>query len=155
MISMNAKKGKKASFQYIYYDACALDSDKYLYSEIISTRGFRGIASHLSLGEAYGNCFTKTKRARESFAVLIEKLVENKFLSIVGNDSVDAVLKLVRETFPALSVTDAVHLATALKKGCSVFKTGDRDFCGLNKHAVNELGKKYSIEAFRIENINK
>lgn len=146
-----SKKGKKLRVRW-YYDACALEGEGTIY-EIVNTRRYpkESVLSHLSLGEAYGNCFLGGKEKSEAFIELIEKL--RRHITIIKNDGIDNQFEEVKAKIPALSITDAIHLATALKNDCSLIRTIDRDLYGIEKNKVHDLGKKFGIEEFSISNM--
>lgn len=132
-----------------YYDACVLDKNKSAYAEMFNrTPTIQPIISHLSFGEAFANSYMKGQEKLDAFVSLITNL--KTYIKVVQNDGSEKVLQEVRATFPALSITDAIHMATALENNCICIKTTDRDFCGLNSKKLNELGTKYSIPCFYI-----
>ncbi len=124
--------------------------------EIINGRhSIKPVLSHLSLGEAFGNCFLKGKEKAGAFIGLIEKLRD--YISIIENDGIDNQFEEVKNQVPALSalsITDAIHVATALKNGCSVLRTFDRDLYGIAKCKVRNLGNKFDIPEFSISKMN-
>ncbi len=124
-----------------YYDACTLDHDKITYAEIVNKNYPKdAFISHLALGEAYGNCCEKGKEAADAFIGLINKLKDH--IHIIGNDGIDTIFKEVRDHFTRLSITDAMHLATAITHNCKIFRTIDPDFCGISKKDMRSLAKK-------------
>ena len=135
-----------------YYDACALDSGTEVYGEMTSkSNPIRPIVSHLALGEAYGNCHNKGKAQEDAFLRLMR--VASRKMEIVGNDGIEEILSITKETFPKLSFTDAIHLATAIKFKCNIFRTSDNDFCGLDHEKVKKYGSNFEIPNFRIKKV--
>ena len=133
-----------------YYDACSLEY-KSCYGEILSNNRhhkIRAIASHLSLGEAYANCRIKGGEQANAFIELMTQL--GNLLNIVENDGIDRIFAKIREGFPALSITDAIHLATAIAYKCEVMKTEDPDLCGLPKKKVQKIAEELSCPKFSI-----
>ncbi len=136
-----------------YYDACALDYGKAIYGEIINKRNpIRRVVSHLSLGEAYGNCRFKGPEQESAFLQLMR--IAGKRMEIVGHDDgVETIFNSVREKFPRLSFTDAMHLATAIKNRCCVFRTADGDF-DLEPAEIRDFVRKdFNIPNFKINKI--
>lgn len=123
-----------------YYDACTLDS-KDTYSQIVNkkTPPRESIISHLSLGEAFAGSHRKGKEASGTFAELIEALRD--YIKIVGNDGIESELSVVRQQIGRISLTDAAHLATALKCGCIILRTSDQDLLGISKAKLREIAK--------------
>ncbi len=137
-----------------YYDACTLDDDIDIYDEIINKNKqfHRGsLVSHLSLGEAYGNCHNKDELMADAFIDLIKSLGDR--IQIIGNDSIEKQFKKVKSKFTKLSITDAMHLATALKHLCSVFRTIDPDLYKLPHKKVAELGTECGMPRFCVSKI--
>ncbi len=135
-----------------YYDSCALDYDKEIYGEMTSKKNpIVPVVSHLSLGEAYGNCHRKGRPQEEAFLSLM-RIVGSK-IEIVGNDVADKILNEVRTTFPRLSITDSVHLATAIIAKCSIFRTMDDDF-DLDAGEVAKLAANHSVPNFKIRKLS-
>jgi len=124
-----------------YYDACTLDL-KETYPEIIKNRKkfqIESLVSHLSLGEALGNCHMKGETKFEAFVDLIKKILA--FVTVVGNDNIERQTRKITEIFPTLSSTDSMHVATALKHSCEILRTTDPDLYNQNKIKVRELGR--------------
>lgn len=144
-----------------YYDACALDSGLETYSEIINkNHPIKPIVSHLSLGEAYGNCHgrIKSKEASEAFIDLINRLKALNKLNIVGNDGINDIFDEIRNDIPHLSITDLMHLATAIKNKCNIFRTIDDDFINLsdiNKKKIKEIAEKSYTPNFVIRRVGR
>jgi predicted nucleic acid-binding protein len=143
------EKSRKARERW-YYDACTLDK-KNVYFEIINKkRPKEAIISHLSLGEAYGNCHIKGKQPRSealsAFSGFIEELRLGGHITIVGNDDIEDELDDIRDMFKDLSITDAIHLATAIKYKCGVFVTTDHDFLKLPKNELNKLAERFELD---------
>ena len=132
-----------------YYDACTLDKSKSEYAEMFNSKyKIQPVISHLAFGEAFANSYIKGKENLDAFVLLMEKL--RPFIKVVQNDGYRGILENIKESFPSLSNTDAMHLATALENGCVCIKTIDPDFCGLNRKKLSELGAKYDIPDFFI-----
>jgi len=135
--------GKESLKEKWYYDACVLD-DRDVYSDIINKRPPKdSYISHLALGEAFGNCLLKSEEAATAFFELISKL--QGYINIVGNDNIDHIFKSINED-PSirLSITDAIHLATAFKYECIVFVTADKgDFINMSHKTVQNIASKF------------
>lgn len=134
-----------------YYDACVLDESKNTYYEIINKNpkfSITSITSHLGLGEAYGNCRKKGEEQAEAFISLINKLGNR--LDIVGNDDIEKELIRILEVFPALSITDAIHLATAIRCKCEILRTIDPDLHRLPHKKVRKLAEEFGCPGFAI-----
>lgn len=131
-----------------YYDACALETS-IIYDEIINnTRSYRKLtASFLSLGEAYGNCFRdgKGENAPANFVELINELRKLDKLDIVSNADIEDEFEFVRNLCEIrLEVADAVHLATAIKNRCNIFRTFDDDF-NFTSQQIAKIKEKYHL----------
>ena len=139
-----------------YYDACALEL-KEVFGLMItnsSKRHIINITSHLSIGEAFGNCHIKGEEKIESFIELMNKLSKHNALKIVGNDRIEKqVVKIQDKT--SLSMTDTIHFATALKYDCEMLVTKDRDFIGIPKKQIKDLANEFKISSFSIFDLNK
>lgn len=139
-----------------YFDACALDFDIDRSVKEMTNKTYRCYVSHLSLGEAYGNYLLKTfskpteeiKEKIAAYTIFMKRLMGH--IIIVGNDNVDTIFSDLRRIF-RLSITDAIHLATAVSNGCVIFRTADiRDF-GNNRKKISEyVAKQYSLPNFAI-----
>lgn len=141
---------KKQKEEVWYYDACVLDLPK-TYADMINTKHPRkNIISHLALGEAYANLHIKKgEEAVNSFVSLIEKM-RGFGCVLVENDGVEKQLKKVNEELERLSITDSIHLATAIKHNSNIFKTNDNDFYGCKKKICNFVCENFSIKNFSI-----
>ncbi|MGM5488570.1 MAG: PIN domain-containing protein [Nanobdellota archaeon] len=136
--------------QTLYYDACTFESED-TQIEIINNKHQYSVTSHLSLGEAYGNCIKKDQEAVSALVEYIEKLGDK--LIIVGNDHIEKEIEEIKRSISRISVTDTIHLATAIKnKSCSL-RTLDRDLNGLPKKKVKTLAEKFGIENFSISKV--
>lgn len=93
------------------------------------------------------------EEAVHSFVDLILKL--QGYLTIVQHDDVVTIFDQVRERFPRLSLSDAVHLATAIKCRCCVFKTSDHDFHGIGSVIKRFVEEKFSINYFGVLEVKK
>lgn len=141
-----------------YYDSNTLDKLE-SYREIINKNNpHQSLISHLSVGEAYANSILKGEAAAETFLELFSKMRQSKFIEIVKNDGSDGLFDDIRDTFKRLSVTDALHLATAIENGCCILRTGDIDLYGLdeddNKNKLKILSKQYGLARFAITKVN-
>lgn len=146
---MSGKRTEDSNKEHWYYDACMLDKGKSQYAELFnSPYPVQAIISHLTLGEAFANSYLKGSNQLDAFVELIKSL--GKYITIVQYDGSTKTLNTVQESFPALSITDAMHMATALDNRCVCIKTIDPDFCGLSRPKLNELGNKYGLEHFSI-----
>ncbi|HLC85540.1 MAG TPA: type II toxin-antitoxin system VapC family toxin [Candidatus Nanoarchaeia archaeon] len=143
-----------------YYDACALELMFVIYE--IQNESSRACISHLGLGEAFGNCHLDDKqndrlrttrpydpKKMSAFVDLIDSLTG--FIKIVGNDGIEEVLKDVKEKFPSLGLTDAIHLATAIKHRCQRFRTTDSDFKSVEQNKLNEITNVLGYSPLKIE----
>jgi len=127
-----------------YYDACALDGGKSAYAEMFNTHNpIHPIISHLSFGEAYAAAHLKGEEAIGGFTSLM--LALRPFVHVVQNDGRDGILQRVREQFPRLTITDAVHVATAIENRCVVIRTVDPDLLGLPPAELNALGAEFGL----------
>ena len=146
---MGRKQQKKrhALTERWYYDACTLKAG-IIYDEIINnTRSTRKLtASFLSLGEAYGNCFRdgKAEDAPEKFFQLIEALKKAGKLDLISNAGIEKEFKFIRENCGILEVSDATHLATAIKNGCNIFRTFDSHF-DLTNTQIEVIKKRFGL----------
>lgn len=129
-----------------YYDACVLE-EELIYHEITSKSKIKPIISHLALGEAYGNCLKNGEQQADDFLRFIGLLKKHGYLNIVGNDKIDKIFTHIRDSQDfRFSITDAIHLATAIRERCSVFTTKDKgDFEEIHKDKIKNLGRKYGI----------
>ncbi len=135
-----------------YYDACALEANKDIYKEFLDKNyPHESIVSFLSLGEAYGNCRLKSKEASNAFTQLIEDISDH--ISIENHDGIEAIFNKVREIFKELDMCDAIHLATAIKYKCCIFKTADRDLYGIPENKVQELAADFGLNSFVITQV--
>ena len=80
----------------------------------------------------------------------MKKLRNLGVLEIVGNDGVDVLLSKINEILPAFSITDSIHLATALREQCCIFRTTDKDFIGLTNTISKQLSYASGIAKFNI-----
>lgn len=136
-----------------YYDACALDSKLGTYSQIVNKKNppRETIISHLSLGEAFANSHRKGKEVSETFAELIENL--RGFFRLEGNDGIESELTVIQGEVARISLTDAVHLATALKYDCNILRTTDKDLLGIPKARLKKIAEKLGKDRCTIHNI--
>ena len=154
MASKNNKKHEIAVKWY--YDANALDSGKGFYREIINSRPKETLISHLAIGEAYGNCLGKGKEEAMAFTELMDKIrgLFGKYnIKIIGNDDIEKQLDIVRGKIKRISITDAVHLATALKYKCCMFRTSDRDLYGQDTLLIKEVSDGCDCETISIKDM--
>ncbi len=137
-----------------YYDACTLDQKNCFYDIVNKKPPKKAVISHLSLGEAYGNCHHTKKKdpigSISALAGLIERLREGGYVEIVGHDGIDKQLKAIKEFSINLSTTDSIHLATAIKKKCYTFVSIDRDFLGISRAKLAKLGSEFCISELKI-----
>jgi predicted nucleic acid-binding protein len=143
--------GNENGKQKWYYDACTLDKKTNIYHEIINRTEKRSIISHLAIGEAYGSCRVKGADQASAFIELIRSL--DAHIEVVGNDikrrGVD--IATIKDAFPKLTLSDLVHLATAIDLGCSIMKTSDCHLYDLPVQEVKELSEKMSGTPLVIE----
>ena len=138
---------KKKKVQKWYYDACALDDDKDTYKEVFrgKKKGIVAVASNLSIGEAYGNSYKKKgQEAAEAFIDLIGRLNKIKAFEIVNHTGIDKKFKQVRSA-TRLSITDAMHLATAMSNECCNLITADSDLYDLPKESLKDISKECGV----------
>lgn len=140
-----------------YYDACTLEAG-IIYDEIVNnTRSTRKLtASFLSLGEAYGNCFRdgKSEDAPEKFIQLINALKKAGKLDIIPNSDIESEFEFVRDNCDRMEASDAVHLATAIKNKCNIFRTFDGDF-DLTKKQRETIQSRFDLHhGFSIQKRN-
>lgn len=131
-----------------YYDSNALDSESGVYREIINLKDYSTVAvtSHLALGEALGNTLKKGEEKFNAFVELIRTLKD--VLLVLGHDDINGLFQDVRACYTALSITDSIHLATAIKEQCTQFKTSDNDFLGLKDEGLKQFAMKHGCETF-------
>ena len=127
--------------EFWYYDACALEENKDVFKDVLRKKPTMAVVSHLSLGEAYGNCCHKSDVLRESFLELIDKLRNIKRLKIVGNDGTSKIMEEIKDTVDRISETDLMHISTAIKQKCQKFVTCDHDFCGLTADKKRDIAQ--------------
>ncbi|MBI4149723.1 PIN domain-containing protein [Candidatus Woesearchaeota archaeon] len=136
-----------------YYDACTLTNKEELV-EILNAyqkRNVVPIISHLCIGEAFANSHLKSQERLEAFMELMRNLRDH--INIVGNDGIDSQLEYVREIFPSLSITDKIHLATALRHKCEIINTKDGDFLGQSKRKLDQLANKCGFKQIRVRRV--
>ena len=132
------KRAKQAKRECWYYDACTLSSVDII-GEIVN-QNHNSVISHLAIGESIANEYYKNGvEAGRATVELFEKLVDLGKIKIVGHDDVIKPYDAVRERFSIFSVTDTLHLATAIKHRCTVLKSADGDFC--NNPRPSEIKK--------------
>ena len=137
-----------------YYDACTLDPNLGTFGEIVNKRA-TAYTSNLALGESFANSLRKDPESLESFIDLIKKLRETGIeINIVGNDEIEKLISQIKELCPRLSLTDSVHLATALREGCCVFRTIDSDFDDVTTDIQKQLANKHGMSTFSIVQMN-
>jgi predicted nucleic acid-binding protein len=143
-----------------YYDACALDGRITTAYEITSSRSHRSCTSKLAIGEACASellkCLEidpKNELRFERFNVLVDLLknLAETGLEIIGNDDIDEIVEQVKNLAPRLSMTDAIHVATAVKARCCVLCTIDPDYDEeLKKPHCKLLASNMSLEKFAV-----
>ena len=150
------KKSKRKEYlttnkHKIYFDACALET-KYIYENFYSNykHGQRFFVSHLSLGEALGNC--KNPEQRQYFLDLFNNLIDNFELKVIETDNCDKIFYNLRNRFNRLSITDALHLATAISNKFNEFYTRDGDF-SFNTKLFNDFLKENNYFKIKIHKI--
>jgi predicted nucleic acid-binding protein len=137
-----------------YFDACTLDSSADIYDLIINKlHQNSAIVSHLAIGEACGRALEKGESTLNAFVELITSIRDH--IKIVGNDGVDSIVQEIWDgnEIKRIGMTDAIHLATAIKHGCSVFKTADRDFSGACPSIYKAIALKHNITDFSISKV--
>ncbi len=135
-----------------YYDACALRYSRSIVDEIRG-KSIRNeiVISYLTLGEAYGTCCNESEELEEFFNELFEDVKGH--VTIISNHVSDILLSKIRDECKIIKVIDAIHLATAIKNGCEVFRTADRDIYGLTNVTRKRLRKISGISNFKISKI--
>ena len=133
-----------------YYDACVLDKSKSAYAEMFNRHyPIKAVISHLALGEAFANSHRRGNEVADAFMSLVRDL--SPYIEIVGNDGCDAILHDVKREFQHLSITDALHVATAIKNNCVNLRTIDRDLYGIpQRKKLQEIGVKFGLRSFSI-----
>ena len=102
-----------------------------IYFEIIKQEhSISQIVSHLSLGEAFVNCLRKSEEQAKAFIDFINKLYP--YLRLVGNHDIEKQFESVRHKCPNLSITDTIHLSTALRYKCETLRTNDKYLYGVS-----------------------
>lgn len=136
-----------------YYDACTLDEGLVSLDEIINKSHFhKAYTSNLAIGEACANCFNTNEEQFSAFVDLLRRL--RKYIEIVGNDGVEETILEIKELCPRLSLTDSMHLATALREKCCVFRTTDLGFDDVTKDIGKQLANKHGMSTFSIGQMN-
>ena len=141
-----ALKKAEAKKECWYYDACALNATASV--KEITNGKMVSILSHLAVGEAVSNEYRKGLERGRTFVEILELMTEAANMKYVGHDegAVTRYFYDVRDEFPALSLTDAIHVATAIKHKCKVLKTSDGDLCneeiasGIKKYVKSKYG---------------
>ena len=149
-----SKSSKKKKVRKWYFDACALDErESYRVFMNHKKNNIDFITSHLSIGEAFSGCYWKGVDKMEAFIDLMDKLSKNNILIIMGNDHINKHFNEVINKFPSLSITDAVHLATALRYKCERLVTNDSHLLKLNKKEIDTLTKSLCMPAISISQL--
>jgi hypothetical protein len=70
-------------------------------------------------------------------------MYKNGWLCILGNDEYgrDDMMERIKAELPFLSITDAMHLMTAIKKHCCLFVTTDPHFGDVQEALSNDSEK--------------
>ncbi len=141
-----------------YYDACTLDHKLTTYGEIINDEHI-SITSNLAIGEGCANCLLKWNNIKgydvlDSFIDLLKKLRDQDLLKIVGNNDIESILARNKESVPRLSVTDSIHLATALREKCCIFRTIDNDFDELTKNIEKRIANENGMPKFAVSKMS-
>jgi len=136
-----------------YYDACALEEGREYYREFLDRQNPHiCVVGFLSLGEAYGNAHRKGASALEAFTKLMGSIGDK--IRVVGHQDIKSILEDTLQEFPALELTDAIHLATAIREKCSILRTADRDLFGLHSGRVATLAKRHGCSQFAITRVS-
>ncbi|MBX4198321.1 PIN domain-containing protein [Candidatus Parcubacteria bacterium] len=136
-----------------YYDSNTLDN-QVTYKEIIDkNHPIEVVISHLAIGEAYGNALHKSEEAAEILIDILNKI--KRYIKIVQNDGPDRIFNDVRDTFDRLTVTDALHLATAIENDCCILRSCDPDLCGLDGPKLKGLINRNGLDRFTITSMKK
>jgi hypothetical protein len=100
----------------------------------------------------YIGSFSKVTKTDPLVSVAFMELMTalGPYFEVVENDICDGVIAEVRVEFPRLSITDAMHLATAIEAKCVVVRTSDADLYGLSHKQLNKLGAKYGLPHFSV-----
>ena len=159
MVRANNNEPKKNTDRIVYYyDACTLDS-KVSINDIqnLHSKHAYALTSHLAIGEAISNVHYKAHDnplvAVSAFFDLIDSLKRQEKLEVCGNDEIETIFDDVRKTFPDLSFTDAIHLATAIKNKCQQLHTIDSDLHQLDHKKLKDLAQSHDCYTFGIYNV--
>lgn len=141
-----------------YYDACTLDGNLYedIFREVTSKHCPKlAVLSHLALGEAYGNLLEKkSKLEMNAFTDFLDKLKLTQRVLIVGNDEVEDIHEKIVGAMPARSsLTDTIHIATAIKNECCNILSDDQDLTGIDKvkkDKIKKVARQFGVEDFSI-----
>ena len=153
---MLEEKKRRDKMEAWYYDACVIERE-FFYSEITGkTKKYRRfITSNLAIGEAFANRCESSKKDNNptDFVVLINWLREANKLEIKSNAGITIrrLTKTILEDFPFLDIADSVHLATAIKNKCQVFRTTDRHFIEEDQKKIIKLAKENGCRSFCIK----
>lgn len=138
-----------------YYDACVLDANKRVYTEIsknLEEKNICAVTGHLGLGEAHTNVLHKKGREEATALIdLLHNLNEAGHFFLVNHDDITEILQQIRTKFNNLSLSDAIHLATAIYNKCEVLRTKDRDLWGIPHDKIKLFAKQYDINNFEIK----
>jgi len=137
----------------IYFDACALES-RILYNDFYTNNKYNNsfFVSHLSVGEAFCNC--KDSEQRNAFISLFNNLEKDYKLQTIENDNCDKIFYNIKNYFDRFSLTDSLHLATAIHYKYDVFYTTDRDY-DINTSKLNRFIKSNNYHQIKINKMKK
>ncbi|MFH1392440.1 MAG: PIN domain-containing protein [bacterium] len=114
----------------------------------MSRKKLKNTNETLALGEAYANSYIKKDEEKLRAFLCLMDLLRGR-ISIISNDYAEEEFEKAKEKFPRLSISDALHIATAIKHSCSIFKTADRDIYGLNPCKIYVLALMTRINLTR------
>lgn len=138
-----------------YYDACVLSGNLKVQQQIVNSNPankIKAITSHLAIGEALGSIVYKKKEPVDAFINLITTYHRTGYLTIMGNDKLEKYLALIKKQSFELDLTDAIHLAAALKKKCERLISSDKHF-DYSKAKYHDLGNRCGIKNFCFEKV--
>ena len=148
-----------------YFDACVLDEKK-IFSQIYHKGKAICIISHLSLGEAFSNfiiklnsvnCIKNKENQITAFVDFINKLQKEYSFQIVGHDEISNQLEKLNNNFinvkkdgTRLSISDAIHLATAGAYNCCKIYSSDRDLTNLSSNKLKRISETFELHNLAI-----
>ena len=113
-----------------------------------------GLVTHLALGEALGNVIDKHGMDKADLLFdLVQRLRADGKIHFHSFDSFASILDEVRKDFDRLSLTDAVHLSSAIGFKCAKFMTSDTHFSKQNvpRDALKSLCERFAAPVLSID----